>query len=165
MLSFRIQWSLAEAFWNTVVWTILMLLCAPICSSIDVFGSLLSAVCALAILPPIVYRWLQFYSMYGIHSVSDADGKVRLEVGHRQAFEERYNASMRGDGMSMPTKHTLLLDNEILVVADSANDLACYERILAESKNYRQHFNLISSCDKYNAKMNYKGEVNFSGFS
>ena len=90
-MSLRMKWSLHEALMSVFGFTILMFLFAIVLMSHNPICQIGQAIVLLAILPPLIYRWRQFYAMYGIHTVTDKDGLYRVEIGHRQAFIDRFN--------------------------------------------------------------------------
>jgi hypothetical protein len=135
----RLKWSLVQALWSTVVWNIIIVVLLCVVDPRNTYGAILAVAFAIGLPLPFLYRWHQFYRMYAIHRLFCKEFKAEINIGHKQAFRDRYADS------KWPAFH-LLLDNDLVVASNNYSDLSSYENILAEHFNYRKYFGLIAEC-------------------
>jgi len=151
---FRLYWSLSQALWSTSSWIALVAImfsmfiiderARPLW--VDVLIVLTSLVLLLG---PVLKRLWQFYQMYVVVIVMSENLKNNIRIGHKRAWSD---ILLAGHSNNTWNKYFLILDNDLIVAADSYEDLCNYQSAIAKHPTYSQFLGLIVNCGVVDAR-------------
>lgn len=148
-MSIRTRWSLSQAASSVATWSVAMVVLSLISYNEKPMHQIASCILLLLIIPPLLYRWRQFYQMFPIQELHSADAQYSIRIGHQQAFS---NILLQGRSNNTWNEFVLFLDNGILVTAKDKSDLVAYQNIIAQHPTYRQYLVLLVNCQVMDAR-------------
>jgi hypothetical protein len=117
---------------------------------------------AVAVFPPLVYRWCQFYSIYGVFDFQTE--KHGISIGHRNSFvssSRKHLIPSPWELVSLRPWEVVEFDNGMLILFEQGTTMEACEEFLSECLGYRKFWPLIASSKRYTGFKVYDYRLGF----